>query len=173
MDDKICVGIVRKQHGIKGEIKASILMDNPLDINKISGVFIENDIVFHKITRVFALSGDFGLKLDSVDDVESALKIKNKKLFALKSEVDKLINAGRFYIEDLINKTAIFENGEKIGVISAVENYGANDIVFIESDKYKNLSFANIGGVILNINFKTEEVVLSEQEFKKVCVYDD
>lgn len=173
MNDKICIGIVRKQQGIKGEVKATILLDNPSDINKISGVFIENEDVFRKITRVFALSGDFGLKLDGIDSVEQAIKIKNKKLYALKEEVDSLIDSDRFYIEDLIGKKAVFENEEFVGIIDSVENYGANDIVFIKSHNKSNLCFANIGGIILKIDQDNDVVVLNQDEFKKVCVYDE
>ena len=173
MEEKICIGIVRKQHGIKGEVKVSILMDNPQDIKKISGVFVENEAVFHKITRIFALSGDFGLKLEGVDSVDDAMKIKNKKLFALKSEVDSLVESGRFYIEDLLNKMAVFEDGSEVGKITAVENYGANDIVFVNSKVFNNLCFANIGGIILSVDNASNTFVLKEEEFKKVCVYDD
>ena len=35
MDNKICVAIVRKPQGIKGEVKVSVLMDNPELIKKI------------------------------------------------------------------------------------------------------------------------------------------
>ena len=41
---------------------------------------------------------------------------------------------------------------EELGIIFDVQNFGANDIIYINSEKYKNLSFANIGGIITEVN---------------------
>jgi len=168
--DYICVAICRKPHGVKGEIKATVLLDNPKSIMKISALMTEKDTVLRKIERCFAISGDFGFKLEGINSVDDALKLKNKKLFALRTEVDALVKNNQIYIADLINKEVYFESGEKIGVITDVENFGANDIVYIDSEKYKNLCFANIGGIIIKV--EDEKVVLNKEEFDKVFVCD-
>lgn len=172
-NDLICVALCRKPQGIKGEIRVTVLLDNVKDITKITELKPENKLDFCKVLRVYQLSDCYGIKLEGVDTVESANQIKGKKLFAKKSEVDKLKSEGDIYIEDIMNKTAVFETGEEVGKIVDVENYGAADIVFINSEKYKNLSFANIGGIITKIDFENNRVVLNQEEFKKVCVYDD
>ena len=41
------------------------------------------------------------------------------------------------------------------------------------SVEYKNLSFANVGGIILNVDADKNQVTLCEEEFKKVCVFDE
>lgn len=166
----ICVAICRKQHGVRGEIKASVLLDNPKDIKKISALKTENDVFLRKIERCFAISNEFGFKLEGINSVDEALKLKNKKLYALRSEVDALKSNNLIYIEDIINKVAYFEDGEMVGKITDVENFGANDIVYIESVKYKNLCFANIGGIILEVN--EDKVILNKEEFNKVYVCD-
>lgn len=171
-NDLICVAICRRPQGIKGEIRVTVLLDNVKDITKITELKPENKFDFFKVLRAYQLSDCYGLKLEGINSVDDVNGIKGKKLFAKKTEVDKLKN-NEIYIADIMNKIAVFESGELVGKIVDVENYGASDIVFIESEKYKNLSFANIGGIIKNIDFINNKVVFDEQEFKKVCVYDE
>ena len=54
MDNKICVAIVRKPQGIKGEVKVSVLMDNPELIKKINVLYLESGEEFH-VKRIFNL----------------------------------------------------------------------------------------------------------------------
>jgi len=170
MDKYICVGFVRRVQGIKGDVRITALIDNPNDIKKLKSLLVEGEEQERKIERVFQVSDGFGLKLENINFVADAEKIKNKKLFALRIEMDKLKNDKDIYIEDILNKTAILDTGEELGEIFDVQNFGANDIIYINSEKYKNLCFANIGGIILEV--KETKVVLSKQEFDKVSVCD-
>ena len=170
MDKMISVGFVRRTQGIKGDVRISALMDNPSDIKKLKELLVEGESTPRKVERVFQVSDGFGLKLEGINLVSDAEKIKNKKLFALREEIDKLKEENNIYIEDILNKKAVLDNGEELGIIFDVQNFGANDIIYINSSKYKNLCFANIGGIISEV--KEDEVVLNKQEFEKVCVCD-
>ncbi|MBR2909230.1 MAG: 16S rRNA processing protein RimM [Clostridia bacterium] len=170
--DLICVGICRRPQGIKGEVRITVLLDNVKDICKITELKPENKFNFYKVTRAYQLSDCYGIKLEGIDTVNDANLIKGKKLYAKKTEVDGL-KTNELYIEDLMDKTAVFESGEVVGRIEDVENYGSADIVFIDSKTMKNLSFANVGGIIKSIDYENQKVILDETEFKKVCVFDD
>lgn len=172
MNQEICVAIVRKEHGVKGEMKVTVLMDDANDFRKLSCLKWQNEAKFHKIERVFAVSDCFAIKLNGVNSVEDVQKIKGQKLFAKKEEVDKLKNENQIYIEDILNKMAVLDNGELLGKISDVQNFGANDIIYISSPKYKNLCFANIGGIIKVVDEEKNQVVLNASEYNKVSIYD-
>ena len=170
MEKYISVGFIRRTQGIKGEVRISALMDNPNDFKKLKSLLVEGESEERKVERVFQVSDGFGLKLEGVSLVSDAEKIKNKKLYALREDIDKLKEENNIYIEDILNKTAVLDNGEELGKIFDVQNFGANDIIYINSVKYKNLCFANIGGIITEVN--EDRVVLNKQEFEKVSVCD-
>lgn len=173
MDNIICVAKCNKPQGVRGEIKVTVLMNKPNDICKLTALKTENEANFHNIERIFAVSGGYGVKLSGVDTYEQAMLFKGKLLYASKSEVDLIINENGVYIQDLIGKKAVLTDGTFLGEIDDVENFGANDIVFIKSKTYKNLSFANIGGIIEKVDNDNKQVVLNKEEFNKVCVYDN
>ena len=170
MEKYISVGFVRRVQGIKGEVRISALMDKPNDFKKLKSLLVEGETEERKVERVFQVSDGFGLKLEGISLVSDAEKIKSKKLYAKREDIDKLKNDKDIYIEDILNKLAVLDNGEELGEIFDVQNFGANDIIYINSEKYKNLCFANIGGIITKVN--EDKVILNKQEFDKVSVCD-
>ncbi len=174
MENKICVGIVRKPQGIKGEVKVSVLLDNNELIKKIDTLYLENGEEL-KVKRVFNLGTEYGIGFLNFSTPEQALAIKNKKLFADKQVVRNLIGNDNFFLEDLIGRVAVCEDGTKIGKIVDIENYGASDVVFVESEKYHNLCFANTGDIFVSIDEKKNQVVINKEKFlqTKVCDEDE
>lgn len=172
MDDKICVAIVRKPQGIKGEVKVSVLMDNPELIKKINLLYLENGEQLH-VKRVFNLGTEYGIGFDEFTNPEQTLMIKNKNLYAEKNVVRNLIGNDNFFISDLIGKTAVFEDGTIVGKISDIENYGSSDVVFVESKIYHNLSFANTGNIFLEIIENENKVVLNKENFMQTKICDE
>ena len=170
MEEKICVAIVRKPQGIRGEVKVSVLMDNPNEIKKIDTLFDENGKEY-KVKRVFQLGQDFGIGFVGFENPEDALKIKNHKLYADKEFVRSLSQENSFFIQDIVGKIAMFENGEIVGVVTDIQNFGASDVVFVKSDNYSNLCFANIGGIFKSVD--QDKVVLDKDIFMQTKVCDE
>lgn len=171
MENKIAIAYVNKPIGVKGEVKVTILLDDPKVLTKIPFVFLKNSENPIKIERVFKIVGDTAaVKLEGFESPEIAIKLKSCELFAEREMLESLVDKNQVFIADLIGKIAI--GGEKLGRIIDVENYGANDIVFIDSKKYKNLSFANIGGIIEKIDHKNNTVLVNKERFWQVAVFD-
>ena len=173
MEKKIAIAYVNKPVGVKGEVKVTILLDNPKLLTKIPYVFLKNSETPIKVERVFKIVGDTAaVKFEGYDNPENALKLKNCELFADRDVIKNLIDDNEIFIADLLLKNAVLSDGEVLGKIVDVENYGANDIVFIESKKYMNLSFANIGGIIESVDEEKNIVRLNKNELWKVAVFD-
>jgi len=172
MDKKefISVALARKAQGIKGEIKISVFLDNPTDIKNVTSLWLEFSNQEFKVERVFCVGSDFAVKLEGIDSVEKANAFKGKHLYARRSEIEKF-KANEIYIADLLNKQAILTDGEVLGTIDDVQNFGASDVVYIKSEKYKNLSFANAGNIIIDVD--DDKVILDKQNFLMFSVYDD
>lgn len=168
--DRIVIAKIKKPQGVKGELRLATFLDDNSNIMKIKNVYIEGNEQPYEVERCFKVSSDYAVKLKNIDSFEQANQFKSKNVLCLRSDLSQIVKDGIF-IADLIDKKAYFEDGQEVGVISDVENYGASDVVFIESSKYKNLSFANIGGIILSCD--ENRVVLNKEKFYEVCVYDE
>ena len=166
------VAFCNKPHGVRGEIKVTVYLDNNKDFKKLKSLYCDKTKQTYQIKRIFELKECYGVGFEGFTTYEQAEQLKNQKLYALKSEIEDMIDEDRIFIDDLIGLTVVYKDGTIIGEIDDIVNYGASDIVFIKSEKMKNLSFANIGGIFLDIDLDNNRVIIDREQFEKVCVYD-
>ena len=126
----IKVANILDAHGIKGEVKLLSFVENP-DFFKINSVLTDaagTKIFAIKITG--AVKNAIIVKIEGINDRNTAELLKNTELFAPSSALPPLAD-DEFYHSQLIGLEARSENGEKIGTVAAIHNYGAGDIVEI------------------------------------------
>ncbi len=164
---RLKIGEVLKPQGIKGEIKVRSLFDTPEEFSGISSIYVgENS---YKIKAVRVREGFVYLTLDGIIDINSAETLRGKTIEILRSDAPKLPE-GRFYIDDLLGLDIIVD-GQKIGVLNQVLQYGSADIYSVKGDK--NLMFPALKKVIKSVDLSAKQIVLDGVEFQKVAVYEN
>lgn len=162
MQDRLIeMGIIVAPLGIKGEVKL-----NPLcaiaQFKKYSQ-FYDKDGHALKLNVKRIQKNQLVLKLDDICDRNQAETIRGMSIFVKRSELPNLAK-DTYYICDLLNLD-VYENGQKIGVVSGVENYGASDVMEITlSDKNKKL-IAMSKQTIQNVDIQNGKV--------NVCIPDE
>ena len=125
-------------HGIRGEVKALHYTDGETFFKKVKTVYKEsgeavkiNSLKFHK--------GSVILKLDGIDEVNDAEKLKFTKLYAKEEDLPKLPK-GEYYFFELIGLTAVLPDGEELGkVTNVIENNASNLLEITKNDGEKAL----------------------------------
>lgn len=164
---RLKIGEVLKPQGIKGEIKVRSLFDTPEEFSGISSIYVgENS---YKIKAVRVREGFVYLTLDGIIDINSAETLRGKTIEILRSDAPQLPE-GRFYIDDLLGLDIIVD-GQKIGVLNQVLQYGSADIYSVKGDK--NLMFPALKKVIKSVDLSAKQIVLDGVEFQKVAVYEN
>ena len=171
--DKLIVGKIVKLHGIKGAVKVDPVIDDNIDFAELGGVFIDFDGEFHKFEEVFAVSDMLGIKFEDVNSVEEAKSLVGKFVLVDKSVLESMIDDNSFFIEELKGSNVSFEDGESIGILDEIDNFGSADIFYVKSSRYKNLSMPHIEGLIVMFDEANRDLVISRKVFEEVAVYDD
>ena len=79
------------------------------------------------------------LKLDTIDEVNDAEKLKFVKLYAKEEDLPKLPK-GEYYFFELIGLTAVLPDGEELGkVTNVIENNASNLLEITKTDGEKAL----------------------------------
>lgn len=164
--EKIEIGKIVKEQGIKGDVKVIVFADDDFDFASLENVYINNTEA--KVEKVYKLNGGLGVKLDIIDSRNTASTYKNTSIFANKE--DMVCKKDRYFIADLLNKEVVLNSGEKIGKLVDVQNFGSADVFYIKIDK-KQVLASHVDGLIETVDDKN--VVLNEQKFKQVAVYED
>lgn len=149
----VCVGKILKPQGIKGEVKIAPLIDIPAIFNGKHQLFIEKQ-------PFQAKSGSFRqgfayVAFAEIPDRNEAEKFRGKKVFCLRKDFDAL-STDHFLIDDLVGTLLYDENGEYVGQIVGVTDYGFDDILIVKQD-----------GLLYEVPFKKQIFGVKQGEGEK------
>lgn len=155
------IGIITKPQALKGEFRVKPDLLNLKKYKTFKTVFIgKNEYSVEKVT----LRESFVIfKVKGIDTCEGAEALRNTEMFAdlTGEKVDD---------NDYVGYMVIVEN-EVIGKIVEINNYGSKDIWSIEGDR--NLMLPYIEGLIKSSDDEAKTIVLNEEIFTQVAVYED
>lgn len=112
-------------------------------------VYVDNIDLFtsvdtHKITMKNRHKGDIWLaEIDGITNRNQSEPLKGTKFYVSRSALPDLADDEIYHV-DLVGMTCVTENGETVGTVEAVENFGASDLLDIKpanGDKNYYLSY--------------------------------
>lgn len=165
--ETISIAKVLKPQGIKGELKCQVLTEK-FDIFSALKTIICDEKEITVISGVYRL-GYVYITLENVDSIEKANFFRNKTFYIPKEEYGEL-DENNYFIEDLIGVKIETENGEKIGEILDIENYGASDIVIVK-ENFSTHSVPLIAKIFLNIDTNKKLAVVNRAEYEEHKVW--
>ena len=164
--EKIEVFEVLKPQGIKGELKLRNLTDNLSWIDEVSVFYINNNEYTLEKIRV---ANDFIFaKFNEIASIEEADKLRGSFVCVEKSIIEESLEEGEYFLADLIDKEAFFEDGEQLGVITDIQNFGSADVFYVSKTSGKEVLFSNVDGVIMEVT--SQKVILNRKKFDEVSV---
>ena len=139
-DKNVFVGKVSSPHGIKGWVKV-ISYTDPLE-NILS--YKEWFIINKEGKKLFSIE-DFRnqgkkiiVKLDGIQDRNSAEDLKNKEILVSRIELPKL-EKNTYYWNDLLDLPVLDKKGKQIGKVDSLFETGSNDVLVIVNENKERL----------------------------------
>ncbi len=159
---RACLGAFAGAHGVKGEAKLKTFTEAPENIAAYGPVESEDGARSFTLTFVRVLKPD--LALISAPEIKSREDAESLKGIRLYVDREKLPSPDEdeFYLDDLIGLHAINESGNAMGVVSAVYNFGAGDLIELKD-------IPGINGVRL-VEFTKENVPMVNMECGEITV---
>ena len=127
----VAVGIFGAPHGVQGEVRAKSYTDDPKSLGVYGELTDAAGVQRFKIAALRPLKDDMVvLRLDGVADRDAAALLTGIELFARRENMPAP-DEDEFYHADLVGLRAETAEGEEIGRVVALSNYGAGDILEI------------------------------------------
>lgn len=132
------IGQIVSTHGIKGEVRVNPWCDSPDFLKKFKTLYFDKNGE-SSLKVISRIHGNIVLmKIDGVDTVEDAAKLRNKVLYMDRN--DAHIEKNSYFIQDLIDcKVCDADSGKEYGVLSDVSQTGANDVWHIKNGENEYL----------------------------------
>ena len=125
----VCVGTIIGAHGIKGEVKFKLTLEDG-DILKKYGVPVSSDGTPFSIASW--RQGPKGplLKFKGINDRDQAEELRGVDLFIPRDALPTL-DEEELYYTDIVGMAVFNHQGEKVGKVADVFSNGANDVLTI------------------------------------------
>lgn len=128
-DDQICVAAIAGSFGVRGEVRLKSFTADPAAVGDYGPLTTsDGKTVTVKITR--PIKNGFAARLTGVGTKEQADELKGVQLFAPRDALPDLPD-DEFYHTDLIGLQVLDTGGKELGVVRAVHDHGAGDLLEI------------------------------------------
>ena len=129
-DTKILLAQIGAPHGIKGEVRVKPFGE-PEMLDQYGKLETRDGKKF-KIKRMRPQKNMMVVKFEGVNTREEAEALNRVELYIDRAKLPELEDEDEFYIEDLIGMDVQDENGETIGTVLTVSNFGAGDMIEVK-----------------------------------------
>ena len=130
---RACLGAFAGAHGVKGEAKVKSFTEEPANIASYGVVETEDGKRQFTLSIIRSLKP--GLLLVRAPDIQSREDAESLKGARLYVDRDMLPapDEDEFYLDDLVGLSVTDENGQALGLVNAVYDFGAGDMIEIKN----------------------------------------
>jgi 16S rRNA processing protein RimM len=129
---RIALAAVAGAHGVKGELRLKLFSESVESLSHHEKLFVggvERRLLFVRDAGKTAVA-----RFEGVGDRSGAEALRGSLVEVARAELPPL-EEGEYYHADLIGLPAFDRGGTRLGIVSAVENFGAGDLLEIAREE--------------------------------------
>lgn len=124
-------GRIVNTHGVAGEVKIEVWLDSPQFMKRFGRLYIDG--AEHKVNGAKVNKNFLLVKLESVDDVNAAMRLKGRTVTICRE--DAHLPKGAYFIQDIIGAKVVDEQGGEIGRLADVLETPASRVYVVQGEK--------------------------------------
>ena len=161
----VLIAKIGKTRGLKGEFFLRSFAEKLETLISFKKFFSHQSFIMEEIFFEYIKKSNNNIiaKLKSIDDIEGIKSFGQKDIYVLKSELPELEKNEAYWFE--LEKMQVLNlEGQHLGNVDKVDNFGANDVLKVQK-KNKTLLIPFIKNrVIISINKKENSILVDWQE---------
>lgn len=135
-DDLILIAQIGAPHGVKGAVRIKTFTEEAAAIGDYGPLVARDGRVF-TISHLWSDKSVVIVSFAGINDRNAALALNGIDLYVKRSALPAGEDADEYYHADLIGLTALTPDGERLGTVIAVHDFGAGDMLEIEQARGK------------------------------------
>jgi 16S rRNA processing protein RimM len=132
MTTRITLAAIAGAHGVRGEVRLKLFTDSIASLAAHDRVLVDG--TSRRLLNVGGTGKSPTARLEAVTD-RSAAEALRGTLIEVERDALPPLEEGEYYHSDLLGLSCVDQDGKAVGTVSAVENYGAGDLLEIETDQ--------------------------------------
>ncbi|MEE8333408.1 MAG: ribosome maturation factor RimM [Alphaproteobacteria bacterium] len=127
-ETRICVGRVKGAHGVRGQLRITPFTERPGDVAAYGPVSDADgkrqyELKIERMTKTHVIA-----RIDGIDDRDAAEALRGLRLFVPRAALPPA-DDDEFYCEDLVGLSAETVDGQALGHVLSVQDFGAGDVL--------------------------------------------
>ena len=115
-----------------GEVKIEVWLDSPKFFKSFKTLYLKNGEEL-KVLSTKTHKGFIIAKLEGIDDINAAMRLKGKDVSIRRS--DAALPRGAFFLQDIIGATVVEENGREVGKLVEIMERPASNIYVVKGEE--------------------------------------
>jgi 16S rRNA processing protein RimM len=156
--DQVCVGVVVGVHGVKGTVRIKCYTTEP------TGLAAYGPVSDEQGTRRFAIEvlgvsrGAVLAHLSGIKDRDAADALRGLRLYVPRAALPAT-KEDEFYHADLVGLPVETRDGQRLGTVRAVHNFGAGDILELRADGGRELMLPFSDAVVPAVDLAAGRII--------------
>ena len=139
---KVCLAAIAGAHGVQGLVKIKSFTERPEDAAAYGALSDESGKRQFHLTLKGQNKGLLLASIEGVSDRTAAEALKGVRLYVEREALPPIEDPEEFYHADLIGLAVVDQQGNRLGTVHAVEDYGAGSVLDVrEGEKTLMLPF--------------------------------
>ena len=128
-EKRVALAAVAGAHGVKGEVRLKLFSDSIASLTKHAKVFVGG--VEHRLLGVRDGGKTAIARFEGIADRSAVEALRGQLIEVDRSDLPPL-EEGEFYHADVLGLPCVDRDGQAVGTVAAVENFGAGDLLEVE-----------------------------------------
>lgn len=156
---RICLGEISTAHGVRGLVRIRIYGDDPQALTAHGPLFTSETGDKTITVKMKNAANKFWIaEVEGVADRNAAELLRGTKLWLERNKLPAPESDDEFYYEDMVGMTVRTEADGEVGVVIAVENFGAGDLVEVKPPMGATFYIPFADEYIAEVNLKTNVI---------------
>lgn len=161
---KICLGAIVGVHGIRGEVKVKSFTENENNLTSYGLLSDESGNRKFELKIVGHSKELLRVKVKGVEDRNVAESLIGTGLYIERTKLPST-DEDEFYHTDLIGLMALDAQGNKVGVVNALYNFGAGDLIEIKTPENRLEMLPFTKAFVPDINLKDGFIIVEMAQY--------
>ena len=160
---RVCLGVIAGAHGVRGQVRIKSFAEDPKNLVAYGPLTDEAGGRVFQVTVTGQAKGVLLARIDGVKDRDEALALRGTQLYVDRDALP-VPDEDEYYHADLIGLRAEDRDGQPIGEVVEVHNFGAGDVLEIARPEAQPLLLPFTKAAVPEVDLAEGRVVVAPPE---------
>jgi len=157
--DHLAVGAIAGPHGVRGQFKVKLFAESPAALEQYGALQIDGGRALKLTVKSVNSRGLVIVSADGVTSREAAESLRGMLLSTSRASLDPAED--ELYHADLLGASVFHEDGTNLGVVVALYNFGAGEIIEVKPPSGASVMLPFAGSSLVSVDIPNRRVVLA------------